>query len=351
MSAAPWHSAMEAEAAALAPPELGQPVQEFVSAVPSVGAPSDADGPGEVEAFFDTLPPEKQMPYILFMATDCIEGFKVPEVHPYSAFLANRQLGGKGGWMRKLHPGKDLVVQELKRRDPAARPNKSNKTVDEISQLFKPLTDPRDVAFVAKKEGEIRQQMVEVLEGYENERRARDSLEGVPGKRRRKGFHIGGNIEGGGKHVQPNGSLSYEAANTLMKTAEKTASINEWPFSIAVVDIHGNPIIVKRLQDASPASYDFAVGKAKQAAQTGKFTGMPGDEEDITRGGLPIIIDEVVCGGIGVSGAVSQGQRPAKFEQVAGTAINALKKASKSKSREEEEEEETNVEPVETVGV
>lgn len=56
------------------------------------------------------------------------------------------------------------MVSELKRRDPTKRPNKSNRGADEIVGMWEPLTDPRDLAFIKKKEAEYREQMSLLLE-------------------------------------------------------------------------------------------------------------------------------------------------------------------------------------------
>eukprot|EP00579_Thalassiosira_antarctica_P005113 CAMPEP_0201884820 /NCGR_PEP_ID=MMETSP0902-20130614/17571_1 /ASSEMBLY_ACC=CAM_ASM_000551 /TAXON_ID=420261 /ORGANISM="Thalassiosira antarctica, Strain CCMP982" /LENGTH=350 /DNA_ID=CAMNT_0048413833 /DNA_START=20 /DNA_END=1072 /DNA_ORIENTATION=+ len=293
---------------------------------------------GDFEIFFsntDNVPSEKQMPYIMMMATDCIAGFNAKEVHPYSVFLTNRKLAG-GGWVRKLNANKDLVVQELKRRDPTAKPNKSNRGVDEIVQLFKPITDPRDLAFIAKKEGEFRQRMMHTLDECENRKTNRknvgsDSSMSTPHKRPRiegdgeKVEQIGGNIEEGSQHLQSNGSITYQAAEKVMAAAEQIVLANRWKVSIAVADANGNPIMVKRLHDAFPASFEIAVGKAKTAAQFDKNTGEMGDAHDVSRGGLAIVIDDICCGGIGVSG-----QKPALLELVADAGINALKNTTES---------------------
>jgi len=301
-----------------------------------------ADGPGDFEIFFsstENVPSDKQMPYIMMMATDCIEGFNVKEIHPYSVFMTNRKLAG-GGWVRKLNANKDLVVQELKRRDPAAKPNKSNRGADEILLLFKPITDPRDIDFIAKKEAEFRQKMLNVLDECENRKTSRSSIESLsslstsPKRPRIEGEEdkpSGGNIdiEGVSQHIQSNGSLTMHAAEEVMAAAEQIALSYSWKVAIAIADANGNPMMVKRENDVFPASFEIAIGKAKAAALSAQNTGQMGD--DVSYGSLAIIIDDVRCGGIGVSG-----HKPAKLELVADAGISALKNMMAGANQEPE---------------
>ena len=67
--------------------------------------------------------------------------------------------------------------------------------------------------------------------------------------------------------------------------------------------------------------FDDIVGEA--AAQLGKRTGQVGDAQDVSRGGLSIVIDDVCCGGIGVSGV-----KPASLELIADAGIKELRKMS-----------------------
>ncbi|KAL7532753.1 hypothetical protein ACHAXR_004825 [Thalassiosira sp. AJA248-18] len=108
-----------------------------------------------------------------------------------------------------------------------------------------------------------------------------------------------------------------------MAAAEHLALSNDWKVSIAIADRCGNPMTVKRLNDAYPASFEMAVGKAKAAVQLGSNMGQVGDYHDVSQGGLAIIIDDLICGGIGVSGV-----KPARLELVADAGINALREAA-----------------------
>ena len=94
--------------------------------------------------------------------------------------------------------------------------------------------------------------------------------------------------------------------------------------SIAVVDAGGHTIYLERLDGTFSASSDVSIGKARTAVNFGKPT--RGLEEAINKGrpallpvagvtwftpligGIPIVIDGHVVGGIGVSGAKTQEQ-------------------------------------------
>lgn len=245
-------------------------------------------------------------------------GFNVKEMHPYSVFMTTPKLGG-GGWIRKLKPNKDLVVQELKRRDPYARPNKNNRAADEMMQLFTPLTDPRDVAFVTMKELEFRQKMINMLKECEDAKKEvrRCSLS-TPSKRPRVDYSnaYAGSVEGGGMYIQPNGSLSMHAAKAVLEAAEEYAARCKWKVSIAIVDAVGNPMYVKRMEDAFPGSFEMAIGKAKRAVH---FKQLNGSGAGDAKGSLAIIIDDVCCAGIGVAG------ESAKPDAIAAEGINALR--------------------------
>lgn len=94
--------------------------------------------------------------------------------------------------------------------------------------------------------------------------------------------------------------------------------------SIAVVDAGGHTLYLERLDGTFPAASDVSIGKARTAVNFGKPTrgleeainkGRPAllPVADVTwftplQGGVPIIVNGRVIGGIGVSGAASQQQ-------------------------------------------
>ena len=94
--------------------------------------------------------------------------------------------------------------------------------------------------------------------------------------------------------------------------------------SIAIVDAGGHTLYLERLDGTFTASSDVSIGKARTAVNFGKPT--RGLEESINKGrpallpvadvtwftpligGIPIVVDGHVVGGIGVSGAKTQDQ-------------------------------------------
>ena len=135
--------------------------------------------------------------------------------------------------------------------------------------------------------------------------------------------------------LQPTFSLTSAAAQLAMDAAEEEASGNGWAVTIAIADAGGIPILVKRCDDAFAASYEVACGKAKTAALFRKPTGALEDAANVSegssrsallsapfvlmRGGVPIVINGMHVGAVGVSGVT-----PGQDEQIANAAVNAL---------------------------
>mmetsp|Transcript_9187 Transcript_9187/g.21342 ORF Transcript_9187/g.21342 Transcript_9187/m.21342 type:complete len:384 (+) Transcript_9187:119-1270(+) len=283
--------------------------QGFVAApMPEV---HPTEGPGGVEIFYNTqLPEEKRMAYIMLLATDSIVGFDAKTLHPYAAFMSNTKLGG-GGWKRRLSPNKDLVVSELKRRDPTKRPNKSNRGADEIVGMWEKLDDPRDIAFIKMKEAELRGQMSLLLE-QDKKRKENPTISNFRAPRSTKRVKPG-------DPVGPGGHLESDLAETILAAAQTVAVTNGWGATVAIVDGAGNPILIKRVLNAYPASFELALAKAKASAQYGKPTGNILECSDIPRGGSPLIIDNYTVGAIGVAG-----QKSTTNEIIANAGVTAL---------------------------
>jgi len=126
--------------------------------------------------------------------------------------------------------------------------------------------------------------------------------------------------------------ITLETAKKIAAAAVVEAVKNKWPVAIAVVDNHGFLVYYERLDDTQTASPAFAVEKARTAAMFRRPTkaledatqtrvsvlGFPG-ATPIT-GGLPILVDGKIIGGIGVSGVTAE-----QDEQVARAGLDALK--------------------------
>lgn len=110
----------------------------------------------------------------------------------------------------------------------------------------------------------------------------------------------------------------------------ETATRAGWAVAIAVVDDSGFPVMLARMDGASPVSVDTAIEKARSAALTGLETRVL---EDIIRerpgvatmkrvaveGGVPIRWSGQRVGGIGVSGVLSD-----QDAVIANAALEAL---------------------------
>jgi len=110
--------------------------------------------------------------------------------------------------------------------------------------------------------------------------------------------------------------LDSSEAQTIVSAAQAHAKHNGWAVTVAVVDDSGTPIIVSRLDEASPSSVNTAIEKARSAANTGLPTkvleAMIRERPGIVtlgrvavEGGLPILYKGQRIGGVGVSGVKS----------------------------------------------
>ena len=90
---------------------------------------------------------------------------------------------------------------------------------------------------------------------------------------------------------------------------------NGWNVAVAVVDNHGFLVYFERMDNTQTASMDIAVGKARSAATYRRATRVFTDVINkggvasatlpgvfASPGGLPIMVDGKVTGGVGVSG-------------------------------------------------
>lgn len=262
----------------------------------------------------------------LMMATDCIQDFDLKTMYPYNEFLSNRKIGG-GGWVRKLNANKEIVVKELTRRDPNAKPNKSNRSCEELLRLFKPITDRRDIDFIMKRELEVRQKLEAMLCELTTKRIGQDLKEKTP-KLPKLEKKIDLAEAAPDAHILL--KLTDSAASTAMDAAEKAARDNDFKVTIAIVNGEGVPMLVKRLEGANPHSFDLAMTKAKAACHFQRNSSQLHNLPDVTRGGVPIMAAGICIGGIGVSG-----DKQPNCEKVAYAAVDKLMEDAKQESLDE----------------
>ncbi|MBK8361399.1 MAG: heme-binding protein [Comamonadaceae bacterium] len=114
-------------------------------------------------------------------------------------------------------------------------------------------------------------------------------------------------------------SISIEQAKKAMAAAEAEARKNNWQVVISIVDTGGHLVMLQRL-DAQNASVDIATGKARTAVNFRRPTkaledGLAANGSALRilavpgitplQGGLPIVVDGKIIGGIGVSGVLA----------------------------------------------
>lgn len=127
--------------------------------------------------------------------------------------------------------------------------------------------------------------------------------------------------------------LTLDDCKQISAAAEAEAKRNKWNVAIAILDDGGHLLHFVRMEGATPASARIALAKGRTAAETRRSSGnwqervktrpeltkMPGILP--VQGGLPIVVDGVCVGGIGVSGVQSH-----EDEQIAQAGIDALLK-------------------------
>jgi uncharacterized protein GlcG (DUF336 family) len=126
--------------------------------------------------------------------------------------------------------------------------------------------------------------------------------------------------------------LTLDDCRRISAAAEAEAVKNNWNVAIAILDDGGHLLHLVRMDGATPANAEIAIGKARTSATTRRPSKMW--EERIAagrvamlgmpvlpvQGGLPIVVDGICIGGIGASGVQSH-----EDEQICQAGINALK--------------------------
>jgi glc operon protein GlcG len=130
--------------------------------------------------------------------------------------------------------------------------------------------------------------------------------------------------------------LTLEAARHAMAACEAEALKNQWKVVIAVVDDGGHTILLQRLDYAQTSSIDTAVAKARaavawkrpsrlleEAINNGRTAFLSISQGmGLLQGGVPIEVEGLIVGAIGVSGV-----KASDDEVVALAGVNALKAA------------------------
>lgn len=126
--------------------------------------------------------------------------------------------------------------------------------------------------------------------------------------------------------------LTLEDAKRVAAAAEAEALKNDWKVSIVVVDDGGHMLYMQRSHDTRFGSVDTALAKAHMAA--GLHTPTKASEDAVmggrlihlalpgvipAEGGVPLLRDGIVIGGLGISGV-----RSFQDGQIAQAGVNAL---------------------------
>ena len=131
-------------------------------------------------------------------------------------------------------------------------------------------------------------------------------------------------------------TLSLEAARIALAASEAEAVRNGWRVVIAVVDEGGHTLLLARLDGAQWSSIDTAVNKARASVAWKRPSRMLEESVNqgrtsflsitqgmaVLQGGVPIEIEGVIVGAVGVSGV-----KASDDEVVALAGVNALKAA------------------------
>lgn len=125
--------------------------------------------------------------------------------------------------------------------------------------------------------------------------------------------------------------LTLEDCRKIGAACEAEARKNKWNVAIAILDDGGHPLWLERMDGATPANVEIAIGKARTAAVTRRTTktwedriaggrlAMLGMPVLPVQGGVPIMVQSECVGAVGVSGVQSH-----EDEQIANAGIAAL---------------------------
>jgi glc operon protein GlcG len=130
-------------------------------------------------------------------------------------------------------------------------------------------------------------------------------------------------------------AITLDQAKKVMAGAEAEAKKNNWLVVIAILDPGGNLVMLQRLDNTQWGSIEVAKDKARSAVAFRRPTKVFQDAigqggvnlrllqltgASVLEGGIPIVVDGKIVGGIGVSGVTSQ-----QDAQIGQAGIDALK--------------------------
>ena len=114
-------------------------------------------------------------------------------------------------------------------------------------------------------------------------------------------------------------ALTLAAAKKIAAAAEAEATKNNWRVVIAILDDGGHLIYLQRTDETQTGSIDVAIQKARgavaykrptkvfeEAVAGGRNVVLTLPHSMPIEGGLPLVVDGKVIGGIGVSGVTAQ---------------------------------------------
>lgn len=126
--------------------------------------------------------------------------------------------------------------------------------------------------------------------------------------------------------------LTLDDAKRIAAAAECEAKKNEWAVVIAVVDDGGHLLYLQRSHETQFGSVETAIAKAhaavafqrptkasEDAVLSGRLIHLALPGVIPAEGGVPVIIEDIVIGGLGVSGV-----RSVQDGQVAAAGLSAL---------------------------
>jgi uncharacterized protein GlcG (DUF336 family) len=115
-------------------------------------------------------------------------------------------------------------------------------------------------------------------------------------------------------------NINLEQAKRAIAAGQAEARKNNWPVAIAVLDTAGNLVAYEKMDNTQTASIQVAIDKGKSAAIYRRPTKVFEDivakggaglrvmnlrDASMVEGGVPIVVDGKIIGGIGVSGVAA----------------------------------------------